>query len=383
MTQKGPHVLIIGAGLTGASLAHYCAQVAAPLQLTVWERSQGPGGRFSTIRSSRSPAIIDHGAQYITRGAGRDPDLALYETLLSDGVIQPYTGMISGGKPGHEAQEHFICRDGMSSVAGHMLGRTAVEYDRCAFDVQERDGRWLVKDSHGGSETFDAIVVTAPTPQLLELEGADLRALLAPHADALARVAKRYSTRFAACVWYGTEAWEALAEVPWASKYVRSGENGNEGLVYMSIEPRKREQTADSPPALLLHSSVPFGLAHLEDDDDTVLRMLLADLAKLLPTLPPPAAAELHRWKYSQAPPPHAVLRGETGEVAGAEDGALLLRRGAGDSGGNGGGAATAAIGPPLVVAGDGLTGSNFDSAVASGRAASAKLLAALASATS
>lgn len=264
MAQKAPHVLVIGAGLTGASLAHYCMQAAAPLQLTVWERSQGPGGRFSTIRSSRSPAIIDHGAQYITRGAGRDPDLALYETLLSDGVIQPYTGMISGGKPGHEAQEHFICRDGMSSVAGHMLGRTAVEYDRCALEVQEREGRWLVKDSHGGSETFDAIVVTAPTPQLLELEGADLRALLAPHADALARVAKRYSTRFAACVWYGTEAWEALAEVPWASKYVRSGENGNEGLVYMSIEPRKREQTADSPPALLLHSSVPFGIAHLE-----------------------------------------------------------------------------------------------------------------------
>jgi predicted NAD/FAD-dependent oxidoreductase len=46
------NVLVIGTGITGASLAHYIAKASAPanVRLTFWEKSRGPGGRFSTVR---------------------------------------------------------------------------------------------------------------------------------------------------------------------------------------------------------------------------------------------------------------------------------------------------------------------------------------------
>jgi hypothetical protein len=62
-----------------------------------------------------------------------------------------------------------------------------------------------------------------PTPQLLELKGAALHALLTPRREALERVAARYSMRWAVCVWFGREAWPCLRALPWTCKYVKAG----------------------------------------------------------------------------------------------------------------------------------------------------------------
>lgn len=361
-------VLVVGAGLTGSMLSHYLAHAPGgnQIRLTFWEKSHGPGGRFSTVRS-REPnsPLIDTGAQYITRGAGRAPDADLYSELLSQGVIQRYKGVVDGARSNHEEQEHYVCSDGMASVAAHLLKASgaAVEYERRALELSTDAGRWHVADTEGKRADFDAVVVTVPTPQLLELEGASLAALLEPHRDGLARAARRYSMRFAACLYYEPAAWSCLRAVPWASKYFKAGECGTESLVYASIEPRKRSlEEAEAPPALLLHTSVPYGFANEHADADAVLATMLSDLQKAIPGLPPPARTKLHKWKYSQAPPADKEMNGETGVVAGAEDGAMLL-----------GGAAAGA--PPLVLAGDGLVGSNFDSCAFSARAACAKLL--------
>jgi renalase len=380
------NVLVIGTGITGASLAHYIAKASAPanVRLTFWEKSRGPGGRVSTVRS-REPgsAIVDHGAQYITRGVGgAAADETLYAELISHGIIHPFTGVVEGSRPEHQTQEHFVCRNGMSTIAQHLLdsAKATVEYERRALELTAADAQsgsralpqWRVTDTAGESALFDAVVVTIPTPQLLELEGAGLRALLEPHRAALSRVASRYSMRYAVCAYYDQNAWAALEALPWTSKYVRGGESGTEGLVYVSVEPRKRSPatsstSAASPPALLLHSSVPYGIKHANDAPDAVLSTLLADVAKLVPGLPPPVRTKLHRWRYSQVPPADKELAGANGLVPGAEDGALLL-----------GGPRHTTRTPPLIIAGDGLIGSNFDNCAASARAASAALLASL-----
>jgi len=374
-TPAPKQVLIIGAGLTGSTLTHYLSHLpnGNQLRLTLWERSGGPGGRFSTVRSQQPPgaAIIDDGAQYITRGAGTHaPDGALYDALLSHGVIEKYTGVIAGAKPGSEAQENYVCRDGMSSVAQHLLKGTPVEYERCAVELSAKADRWCVTDTAGQTAEFDAVVVTSPVPQLLELQGEALHALLAPHREALGRVASRYSQRFAACVYYDEAAWAHFEAVPWASAYVKPPEGGSTSLVYVSIEPRKRQlEPAAAAPALLLHSSVPFGFKNAEKSPAEVLPTMLADLDKVVPGLPAPTHAVASRWKISQVPAPEAEMRGVTGVVPGAEDGALLLQSST---------ETEAAALPPLVLAGDGFVGSNFDNCARSGRAAAAKLVAAL-----
>ena len=258
----------------------------------------------------------------------------------------------------------------MSSVAQHLLKGTSVEYERCAAELSTKAGRWCVTDTAGQTAEFDAVVVTAPVPQLLELKGEALETLLAPHREALGRVASRYSQRFAACVYYDEAAWAHFEGLPWASAYVKPPEGGGAtSLVYVSIEPRKRQLAPGAPgaaaPALLLHSSVPFGFKNAARSPAEVLPTLLADLDKAVPGLPAPTHAVASRWRVSQVPAPEAEMRGVTGVVPGAEDGALLLQ-------------SQQATLPPLVLAGDGFVGSNFDNCARSGRAAATKLVAAL-----
>ena len=62
--------------------------------MRVWDKSSGPGGRFATHHKGDTPAV-DLGAQYITEGAGRDPDSAVYADLEEAGVIAPFTAPVS------------------------------------------------------------------------------------------------------------------------------------------------------------------------------------------------------------------------------------------------------------------------------------------------
>lgn len=77
-------ILLIGAGLTSAVIANALkrSQVSStlitPIELYIWEKSRGAGGRFSTSRSPHNPnCTADLGAQYLTR-------------TFSNAVSQPY-----------------------------------------------------------------------------------------------------------------------------------------------------------------------------------------------------------------------------------------------------------------------------------------------------
>lgn len=76
MSEKGemavPHrLLIVGAGLTGSVSAALLRRKFPKelLDITVWEKSQGAGGRMNTNRfpgDSKGLSSVDLGAQYIS-----------------------------------------------------------------------------------------------------------------------------------------------------------------------------------------------------------------------------------------------------------------------------------------------------------------------------
>lgn len=70
MSPTSPHrLLIVGAGLTGSVTASLLRRKFPKhiLDITVWEKSRGAGGRMNTNRSpTDSRATVDLGAQYIS-----------------------------------------------------------------------------------------------------------------------------------------------------------------------------------------------------------------------------------------------------------------------------------------------------------------------------
>ena len=59
--------------------------------------------------------------------------------------------------------------------------------------------------------------------------------------------------------------------------------------------------TPDAVTSVVVHASVPFSLAHLEEDKDAVCsEHLLPRARELVPELPPPDAVKNHKWRFSQ-----------------------------------------------------------------------------------
>ena len=90
-----------------------------------------------------------------------------------------------------------------------------------------------------------------------------------------------------------------------------------------------------------MHTSVPFGLKHLEDSFDQVEPIIIHNLKKLLPTLPEPTSTKILRWRYSQI---HKPYQGSPG--------CLVLNSS-----------------PLLIAGGDGFSQSNFDGCIDSSSA--------------
>lgn len=86
-------VAVIGSGLGGLSFCKTLLRRGNPnlFQITVFEKSRGPGGRSTTRREqiNSSSFSFDHGAQYFT---ARDPIFQEeVKNMLNEGVVKVFS----------------------------------------------------------------------------------------------------------------------------------------------------------------------------------------------------------------------------------------------------------------------------------------------------
>lgn len=79
----------------------------------------------------------------------------------------------------------------------------------------------------------------------------------------------------------------------WKSQFKPSVEVFPSFYVFLAESP-------DVGPSVVVHTSVPFGIEHLECDMEKVQKLILEHLRDVLPGLPEPASIKCHRWRYSQ-----------------------------------------------------------------------------------
>ncbi|XP_039990540.1 renalase isoform X2 [Xiphias gladius] len=288
---------------------------------------------MSTSRpNDPSSHSADLGAQYITATpAYAQSHHSFYSELLSSGVLQPLHGPVEGLKQKDDSK-NYVTPLGMCSVVKHFLSESGADlfFEHHVTGLYRRGASWEVQRKVGGSETFDAVVLTMPVPQILQLQG-DLGHLLSvQQKQQLDGVV--YSSRFAVALFFPPD---VVFSFPWAARYVTD----NPCIRYIAVDPRKRN--ADAPglgPSLVVHTSVPFGLEHLERDKEDVQPIILQELRELLPGLPQPISIKCQKWRFSQ------VLT----SVPDCPGQMTVLDR------------------PPLICGGDAFSHSNFDGCVES-----------------
>lgn len=250
------------------------------------------------MSTSRPPDSWSHsadlGAQYISATpAYAESHHSLYSELLSSGVLQPLDGLVEGLQQ-KDYSTNYMTPLGMGSVVKHFLSESGADllFEHHVTGLYRHGASWEVQRKQGSSETFDAVVLTMPVPQILQLQG-DVGDMLSVHQrQQLDGVV--YSSRFAVALFFPPD---VVFSFSWAARYV----SDNFCIRYIAADSRKRN--ADAPgrgPSLVVHTSVPFGLQHLEWDKDDVQPIILQELHKLLPDLPQPISIKCQKWRYSQ-----------------------------------------------------------------------------------
>ncbi|XP_026869228.2 renalase isoform X1 [Electrophorus electricus] len=329
-------VLIVGAGLTGSICAYLLHRgLFSKVRVSVWDKSRDSGGRMATSQNpSNTSCTVDLGAQYLTATPYyAKVHKSFYEELLLHGIIKPLEATIEGLISNEEGSVNYVTPSGVSSIVKHYLKESGahVLFGHHVTHVCCKGSGWEVHQKGGSPEQFDVVVLTMPVPQILQLQG-DISSLM-EEAERQMLEDVSYSSRYALGLFYKAG---VRISVPWAAKYV----SDNPCIRYVAIDDKKRnlEVSEECGPSLVVHTTVPFGVQHIEETAEDVKSIILQELKNVMPDLPEPESTSCQKWRYSQV----------TRSVPERPGQVTLSSR------------------PLLVCGGDGFTRSDFDGCVGS-----------------
>ncbi len=276
-------VAIVGAGIAGLMCGR--TLVDHGIEVKVFEKSRGVGGRMATRRTSAGPQF-DHGAQYFTvRDARFDRYL---KSWTHDGIVAPWEGRIATLANGQLAWKEnktprFVGVPGMSAVCRHLATDLDVEFQVRVHPPRRIDNTWWLTDEQGKQlGEFDCVITSAPAPQSAELLGA------VPGLQQLAQ-----SAQMSGC-WAAMIAFEKELDLPLDGAFVDQSP-----LSWIARNDTKPGRNA-AQECWVLHASPEWTTQNIEIDSELALTQLLNAFWQATGIAArTPSYSAIHRWRYA------------------------------------------------------------------------------------
>jgi renalase len=179
-------VLVVGAGIAGLTAARRLH--GAGHGVTVVDKGRGVGGRLATRRIG--DAVVDHGAQFFT--APTPSFAARVDEWRAAGVVEEWFSarLEPDGTKVDDGHPRYRGATGMTAIAKHAAAELPDVRVGCRVTALATAGdRWRAEVEGGSPLSADAVVLTPPVPQALDLLAAGDVVLDASDARALGRVA--------------------------------------------------------------------------------------------------------------------------------------------------------------------------------------------------
>jgi len=318
---RRPRVGVIGGGISGLMAARTLADHG--LQVTVFEKSRGLGGRMATRRVEGVP-MFDHGAQYFT---ARDPRFERYlRSWAEQGRVAPWPAAdLSPAEPKSQivsiragqiesvsdSVQRWVAVPGMNRICRHLAEphpnlqielETRIESIETVSATSDQDSPSVtvpqieVRSVDGRSwGPFDRLIVSAPAGQTAELLNG-----ISPMAQSIAEI------KMAPC-WAAMVRLPVVLPVAWVGAFLQDS-----CVAWVARNQTKagRSGGADfgSTEQLVLHANPVWTTENWNREGSEVAAELLAEFWRVTGLQPiPPLSAEGHRWKFSIPTEPLAV----------------------------------------------------------------------------
>ncbi len=290
--SNAPRVAVIGAGISGLACASELA--ARSIDVRVFEKSRGAGGRMSTRRVDELGEQIDfdHGAQYFT---ARDPLFRKHvRDWVDEGVAAVWEGRIAvlGGESARGSSgstERFVGTPGMTAMCKRLSRGLDVRYGVRVERVENKGYAWaLFGEQEAALGEYDVVLCSAPAAQT--------QALLREVAPALA--ARADGVDMQPC-WAAMVAFEEPLALTFDAAFIESGPLS--WVANASSKPTR----PPTPERWVLHATPAWSKTHLEDSRQHVVGPLIDAFAAAAGIGAPAARwSTAHRWRYALADSP-------------------------------------------------------------------------------
>ncbi len=310
--------LIIGGGISGLIAGTVLQRNG--IQVTVLDKGRGIGGRLATRRIQHpqvGEGVFDYGAQGFSVS---DRQFQVWiDEWLEQGIITAWVNQFGADK-----RPYYRGQTSNRTIAQHLAKPLEIHTQTRATRIHWNTPGWTVQTEGGKDFSGDALIITAPVPQTLELLDRSAIALPLPIQSGLEAVT------YDPCI-------AVLALLSQSSQIPQPGGlrlNGP-GLSWIACNQQKGISPAAT--AITLHATPDFSQTHWDTDNAVVVEQLFKAAAPWLDT--PSVDYQVHRWRYSQPKtvygkpflalehPGLCLLAGDAFSTAIAADPALVLEK--------------------------------------------------------
>ena len=277
--------VIVGAGMSGLVAANRLQE--AGWSVTVLDKGRGVGGRMATRRFDGGS--FDHGAQFFT--ARSDEFKGMVAEWQRAGAAKEWSRGFAdaGGNPNQDGHPRYRGAEGMTSIPKHLARNLDVRTGEKVVRVDEDGGKWHVGTESGTEVSGDALIVTAPVPQALQIVESGEYELPGAVREQLGRIS------YDPCL---------------ALMVLLDGPSGvpEPGGVQVKSEPLdwigdNRLKGISEAPALTIHGGPGWSREHYEDDEAEITAALLGFAGEMVGANV--VSTQLARWRYSWVSEPH------------------------------------------------------------------------------
>ncbi len=297
-------VAVVGAGISGLLCARTLLDMG--LDVEVFEKSRGPGGRSATRRLD-SGTKADHGAPCF-QIQSRRWDLYL-DSWQRDGILSCWeprlaswsssSGMQQVALGNTRSNRFWVGSGGMNQLGKHLANGLKIQYQTTIQRVEKHDKGWVLcgkADSQNSTDTVlrsdvkDCLVLAIPGPQVAAM------------IDPVCNWKPAASQRLMQPTWAAIVEFEKPWEVPW--DVIRFEDHPS--LDWISRETSKPHRApsnprSSSPEVWIIHASHRWSAENIECAPEVAAEQLMQTLVDLrLDKLPGTISLQGHRWRYAQ-----------------------------------------------------------------------------------
>jgi len=283
--MEKPKIAIIGAGLSGVSLATFLRPVA---EVRLFEKSRGVSGRMSTRREG--DLYFDHGAQFFT--AKSQAFNTFLEPLIQNNIVQTWQPNLAYFDKNNLttgpswSTPHYVGCPGMNAICKTLIhqqvSQNAVSLNITIKQLKQRHNRWWLFDSAKAEYgPFDWVISTIPQPQLLALfddAQIDQQQLINYHMSGC------YSVMIG---------FQEPLHLSWQAAIIE-----NSPIQWISVNSSKPMR--QSPFCLVAQTSNDWAEQHIESDPGAVLSLLVDPLYEFIGrNIESASHCKIHKWRYA------------------------------------------------------------------------------------